>query len=127
MHAPFQGQITANLPSRSFDATLTFYEGLGFRLVWRSDGWMILEKAGMKVEFFPHSDLDPKASWFSACLRLPDVDALHDEWSKLDISTDAAAIPRLTAIADVTDILPRMFYLVDPDGSLWRVIEDKDI
>ncbi|MCK0139180.1 bleomycin resistance protein [Aliiroseovarius sp. F47248L] len=122
-----EGKITANLPSRNFDTTLAFYDGLGFRLAWRSEGWMIVEKVGMKVEFFPHPDLDPEESWFSACLRLPDVEPLHNEWSQQGISTDTTAIPRLTAITEPTDTAPRMFYLVDPDGSLWRVIEDKDI
>ncbi|MDE9450559.1 bleomycin resistance protein [Aliiroseovarius sp. Z3] len=127
MSARSQGSITANLPSRSFDATLAFYEGLGFRLAWRGDGWMILEMDGMSVEFFPHSELDPKESWFSACLRLSSIDALHDKWRQLDISTNPTGFPRLTAIADPTENAPRMFYLVDPDGSLWRVIEDKDV
>ena len=121
------GQITANLPSRDFDTTLEFYRGLGFRLIWRADSWMVLSKEGMHIEFFPHPDLNPRDSWFSACLRMPEIDALHGEWSLLGISTDSTAIPRLTAITDATAPVPRIFYLVDPDGSLWRVIEDKDI
>lgn len=127
MPAPSQGRITANLPSRSFDATQAFYEGLGFRPAWRGDRWMILEKDGMTVEFFPHPELDPKESWFSACLRLPNIDALRDEWSQLGLSNDATAFPRLTAITEATAAAPRMFCMVDPDGSLWRVIEDKEM
>ncbi|MCK8482499.1 bleomycin resistance protein [Aliiroseovarius sp. S2029] len=122
-----QARITANLPSRSFDATLTFYEGLGFQLVWRSDGWMILGFGTTRIEFFPHPELDPKSSWFSACLRLPDIGTLHKAWRRQGIAADAAAIPRLTDIAPATASAPRMFYMVDPDGSLWRIIEDKDI
>jgi catechol 2,3-dioxygenase-like lactoylglutathione lyase family enzyme len=54
------GRITANLPSRDFEATGRFYAMLGFRIDFRNDSWMILSRDGMSVEFFPHPDLDPK-------------------------------------------------------------------
>lgn len=64
---------TPNLPSRDFDATVAFYERLGFRLRFRDTGWMILEREGLVLEFLRHPELDPLTSWFSCCLRLDDL------------------------------------------------------
>ena len=115
------GKITANLPSRSFDETQGFYHALGFDTVYRGDAWMILQLDGMMVEFFPHPDLDPGASWFSSSLRLPDIDALHARWSEL--SHWRPPFPRLAAPEAPEGDAPRMFAMIDPDGSLWRVME----
>ncbi|MBK0327616.1 bleomycin resistance protein [Rhodobacteraceae bacterium F11138] len=114
--------ISANLPSRDFDATASFYARLGFVLSFRNDGWMILARGPDQVEFFPHPGLDPHTSWFSACLRVADIDALHRDWAGLGLSTEQQDIPRLTAPVTMPGA-PRMFALVDPDGSLWRVLE----
>ncbi len=117
------GKITANLPSRDLDATERFYAMLGFQTEFRNAGWMILSREGMTVEFFPHPDLDPGTSCFSACLRLPEIDSLHAEWrGATDLPDTRNAIPRLTDPFTLANA-PRMFALVDPDGSLWRVLE----
>ena len=119
------GQITANLPSRNFDATERFYATLGFQTDFRNDGWMILSRDGMTVEFFPHPDLDTGQSCFSACLRLPEIDGLHADWrATTGLTGSHDAIPRLTDPFKLADA-PRMFALVDPDGSLWRVLESE--
>lgn len=115
-------QITANLPSRDFDRTEAFYARLGFETAMKSDGWMILRRGESLVEFFLHGDLVPGESWFSACLRAADIDSLHREFSKAGLATDAHSIPRLTGFFQPPGA-PRMFALVDEDGSLWRVIE----
>ena len=120
------GQITANLPSRDFDATEAFYAQLGFEKDFRNDGWLILSRDGMLVEFFPHPDLDPKTSCFSTCLRLKDIDPLHVQWSTLGLPSDSSAMPRLTSPFTLPNA-PRMFALIDPDGSLWRVIEARTL
>ena len=67
--------ITANLPARDFCETAAFYERLGFEVEFRDEGWMILSRGPLEIEFFPHPGLDPAASWFSACVRVADVDA----------------------------------------------------
>lgn len=119
-----KGAITANLPSRDFDKTEAFYRRLGFETRFRNDGWMILCWRDQPVEFFPHPELDRRQSWFSACLRLPEIDKLHEEWSKLGLPNDKTSIPRLTAPFELGGDVPRMFALIDPDGSLWRVLEE---
>ncbi len=118
--------ITANLPARDFDKTEAFYTRLGFETRFRNEGWMIMGFGDTQVEFFPHPEVDPKASWFSACLRSQDIEALHARFSKAGLPTDRHATPRLTEIFKL-DNAPRMFALVDEDGSLWRVLDETDL
>lgn len=117
------GQITANLPSRDFDTTESFYHKLGFVTAYRGDSWMILSRNGMWVEFFPHPELKPRESWFSACIRLPRIDALHSEWAALGLWAASDGFPNLGDPMELGGDVPRMFTLGDPDGSLWRVLE----
>jgi catechol 2,3-dioxygenase-like lactoylglutathione lyase family enzyme len=114
---------TPNLPSRDFSVTAAFWARLGFAEDWRDDGWMILSRGRMEVEFFPHPGLDPRQSWFSACLRVDDLDGLYREWQGLGLSGDPQAIPRLGPVTHDPPV-PRMFALIDPDGSLIRVLEN---
>ena len=118
-------RITANLPARDLGATEAFYARLGFATSFRDDGWMILDRGEMELEFFPHPELDPAASWFSACIRVDDPDALHSEWSRIGLPADTTSIPRLTGFFRPGSA-PRMFALIDPDGSLLRVIDNRD-
>lgn len=109
--------ITANLPARDFDETARFYERLGFEVEFRDETWMILSRGPLDLEFFPHPELDPRESWFSACVRVADVDALHAAWSAAQLPDHG--IPRLTAPKDEPWGF-RMFALIDPNGSLLR-------
>ena len=118
-------RITANLPSRDFAATEAFYARLGFRTGFRDEGWMILQRGPLMLEFFPHPTVDPLSSWFSACIRVDDVASLLAEWQQLGLSADDHATPRLTAMFKPGNA-PRMFALVDEDGSLLRVIDNLD-
>lgn len=115
---------TPNLPSRDFSATARFWGILGFDEDHRDDDWMILCRGTMTVEFFPHPALEPAESWFSACLRVDDLDALWGEFRALGLPEDEKSIPRLTAIMHNPPV-PRMFALIDPDGSLIRVLENE--
>lgn len=117
-------RITANLPSRDFGVTAEFYGRLGFAVGYRDDGWMILTRGPLVLEFFHHPEVDPRASWFSACIRVGDPDALLDEWQGLGLPSDRTGIPRLTGFFK-PGAAPRMFALVDPDGSLLRVIDNR--
>ena len=92
-------QATPNLPSRDFGVTAEFWGRLGFVEVYRDDGWMILERGTMVVEFFPHPTIKPGESWFSACLRVDDLESLHREWLALGLPDDPTGIPRLTGIS----------------------------
>ncbi|NUV04499.1 hypothetical protein MS6194_04023 [Escherichia coli] len=73
---PWADHVTPNLPSRDFDVTEAFYAKLGFATSWKDRGWMILQRGGLQLEFFPYPDLDPATSSFGCCLRLDDLDAM---------------------------------------------------
>ena len=117
-------RATANLPSRDFDATIAFYGALGFTVGFHDSGWLILNRGALELEFFPHSDLDKRTSWFSACIRVDDLDGLLATWREAGLSRDARSVPRLTDAVKMADV-PRMFALVDDDGSLLRVLENE--
>ncbi len=118
-------RICANLPSRDFDATEAFYARLGFSTRFRNPAWMILARGPLELEFFPHPGLAPIENWFSASLRFEDIEALLAEWRSLGLPSDAKAIPRLTGFFTPSDG-PKMFALVDPDGSLLRCMGTRD-
>jgi len=113
---------TPNLPSRDFDATSRFYGSLGFAETWRDEGWMILRRGGLVLEFFRHPGLDPAGSAFGCCLRLDDVDAFFAAVLAAGVPEAAAGWPRAHR--------PRreawggtVGALVDPDGTLLRLVQ----
>ncbi|HWQ85114.1 bleomycin resistance protein [Brevundimonas sp.] len=114
---------TPNLPSRDFEQTARFYGKLGFEQGWRDGGWMILRRGDLMLEFFPYPDLDPGASSFSACLRLDDVDAFHAVCKAASVPERSGGFPRLQAPALEHSGL-RIGYLLDPDGSLLRLVQN---
>ena len=112
-------RVTANLPARSFDETAAFYAALGFRVTHRDESWMILSRDALEIEFFPHPELNPAESWFSACVRVADLDGLHRAWDAAGLP--GQGIPRLTE-PRLEPFGLRMFALVDPNGSLLRCL-----
>jgi catechol 2,3-dioxygenase-like lactoylglutathione lyase family enzyme len=112
---------TPNLPSRDFDATSAFYAALGFEKGWRDEGWMILERGGLTLEFFPHPDLDPSQSWFSCCLRLDDLPAFYRACLDAGLPESPHGHPRLHPPREETSGLT-VAALIDLDGSLVRLI-----
>lgn len=115
-------RATPNLPSRDFDATERFYGSLGFTRAWRDPDWLILERGTVTLEFFQHAELDPSASWFSACLRLDDVDAFHAVCREAGVPESTQGQPRVHAPVDRP--WGRMGALIDEDGSLLRLIRN---
>jgi catechol 2,3-dioxygenase-like lactoylglutathione lyase family enzyme len=116
-------RATPNLPSRDFTATAAFYEALGFEEGWRDNGWMILERGNLTLEFFPHPKLKPRTNWFSCCLRLDDLDAFYAVCVAAGINEACRGLPRLHPPA-VEDSGLRIGALVDPDGTLIRLIQN---
>ena len=119
-------RVTANLPSRDLDATAAFYGALGFSVGFKDDGWMILARGPLVIEVFPMPKLDPKASWFSACIRVDDLDRLYTDFQAAGLPTGDHFIPRLTPPQTEPSGL-RMFALVDIDGSLIRCIDNGSV
>ncbi len=114
---------TPNLPSRDFAATVAFYAALGFGVDYRDTGWMILSRGPLIFEFFVHPRLVASKSWFSACIRVDDLDSLYAAFQRAGLSANPRDIPRLTPPKTLPGV-PRMFALIDRDGSLIRCLEN---
>ena len=63
---------TPNLPSRDFDATITFYSALRFAVVYRDSDWLILSRGTLILESkdWHAMDLHHKAKGHPKSLRL---------------------------------------------------------
>lgn len=57
---------TPNLPSRDLGRTAAFYGRLGFDVGFKDEGWMILSRGSLQIEFFPFK-IDPRRSIASCC------------------------------------------------------------
>ena len=78
-----------NLPSRDLGATAEFYGGFGFRELHRDDGWLVLRRGDLQLEFFRKDDLEPHGQDFACCLRVADLQGLYD-------AVRAAGVPQAT-------------------------------
>lgn len=116
-------RATVNLPSRAFEATSRFYATLGFVEDWRDDGWMILKRGDLTLEFFPHPSLDPSTSCFSCCLRVDDLDGFFAVCKAAGLPEQCWGMPRLHPPA-LEDSGLRIGALIDPDGTLLRLIQN---
>jgi catechol 2,3-dioxygenase-like lactoylglutathione lyase family enzyme len=119
---PMPDQATPNLPSRDLRATSRFYAGLGFREAFRDQGWLIVRRGPLQIEFFPHAGLDPYTNIASCCLRVADARTLHAAFAAADFPRPAGGIPRITPPVDRPWGF-REFAVVDPDGNLLRCLE----
>jgi hypothetical protein len=116
-------RVTANLPAKEMNATAAFYRKLGFGVDFQDEGWMILSRGPLEIEFFPDPELDPRSSAFSACVRVGDVDHLYTEWLRADLPSQG--IPRLDGPPGMNTWPLRGFALVDLNGSLLRCLEER--
>jgi hypothetical protein len=116
-------RATPNLPSRDFEVTSSFYRSLGFTEAWRDEGWMILKRGEVVLEFFAHPALDPSESWFSCCLRVDDLDEFYGLCRKAGIAERSSGHPRLHP-PRLEEWGGRMGALIDPDGTLLRLIQN---
>ena len=114
---------TPNLPSRDLDATTAFYGGLGFHQRYRDPGWLILERGGLVLEFYPDPGVDPASTAASCCLRLDDVDAFHAACVGAGVPESHLGWPRVQP-PRVEDSGMRIGALVDPDGTLLRLVQN---
>ncbi|PKH42217.1 Predicted lactoylglutathione lyase [Nocardioides alpinus] len=116
---------TPNLPSRDFDTTVQFYAALGFDATYRDTGWLILQRGGLMLEFYPDPSVDPATTSAGSCMRVDDVDALYDVCVAAGIPVTHLGWPRLHP-PQVEGSGMRIGALIDPDGSLLRLVQNPD-
>lgn len=114
---------TPNLPAIDFEVTSCFYQSLGFVEGWRDGGWMILRRGGLLLEFFPYADLHPGESSFGCCLRLDDLDSFISSAIAAGVPEQRLGWPRISQpVVEASGL--RIGYMIDPNGSLLRLIQN---
>jgi catechol 2,3-dioxygenase-like lactoylglutathione lyase family enzyme len=114
-------RATPCLPSRDLTVTSQFYGRLGFRVTFHDDGWLILERGPIQLEFFPRTDLDPRRNIASCCIRVSDGNALHEAFRSANLPTSSRETPRISLPVDQPWGL-KEFAVVDPDGNVLRCL-----
>jgi catechol 2,3-dioxygenase-like lactoylglutathione lyase family enzyme len=112
-----------NLPSRDFDDTIAFYGGFGFEVDHRDDGWLILHRGDLVLEFFLFPEHVPATSSFMCSIRVDDVDSLYRQIAGTGVVEKTVGFPRLHPVAMQT-WGQRVGFLVDPEGSQLHLIEN---
>jgi len=112
------------MPSSSVDDTESFYSSFGFERPFRDEGWLILTRGTVQLEFFPAPDVDPLSSGAICCLRVADVDELYNAIRRSGAPEKRAGMPRLHPARHQTWGL-RAGFLVDPDGTQLTLIEQR--
>jgi catechol 2,3-dioxygenase-like lactoylglutathione lyase family enzyme len=115
---------TPNLPSRDFEKTYQFYAALGFSVSWRSEGWMVLKRGTITLEFFPFPELDPSMSSFGCCLRLDDLDEFYGTCKGAGLPEGNQGFPRLHP-PRIEPWGGRVGFLNDLDGTVLRLIQNQ--
>jgi catechol 2,3-dioxygenase-like lactoylglutathione lyase family enzyme len=114
---------TPNLPSRDYEKTIAFYSGLGFETRWHDEGWLILNRGELCLEFFRYPDLDPAQSSFSCCLRLDSLTEFYSDCVIAGIPESNIGWPRIHP-PKVEHSGMTIGYLVDLDGTLLRLVQN---
>lgn len=112
-----------NLPSRDLDATIAFYGGFGFEPTYRDDGWLILRRGDLLLEFFLHPGVAPEASSFMCSIRVDDVDALYRQIRASGVIESSVGAPRLHPVT-VQPWGQRAAFLIDPAGTQLHLIQN---
>ena len=115
------------LSARDLVETRAFYEALGFHTTgWWPEfgGYASLVRGDLTMHFFAYEDLLPSENYAQCYWRVKDVNALHAEYATLGLPS--SGIPRL----DLVENKPwgmREFAIVDPNGNLVRVGQQKAV
>ena len=111
------------LPSRDLGETFAFLERLGFENAaahWSEWNYLIVRRGGIELHYFAHPEIDPFTTDAMCYLRVPDADALYDEWSEIGVESDPSTGSRLMP-PETTEYRMREFALVDKSGNLYRI------
>ena len=106
------------LPSRSLERTLAFYQRLGFEGEIVAPTYAIVSRGSLELHFFLHPTLIPAESSFGCYFRVQDVEAIFEAFSALGLPD--SGMPRITPLRDQPWGL-REFALIDEEDSLIRI------
>jgi catechol 2,3-dioxygenase-like lactoylglutathione lyase family enzyme len=111
------------MPSKDLDATLSFYERLGFENAGSAPSewnYLIIRRGGVQLHFYGDPEVEPLTTSSSCYVFTDDADALYAAWNAIGVPSDPTTGSRLQGPVD-TDYGMREFALVDPSGNLVRV------
>lgn len=114
---------TPNLPASDFDVTASFYGRMGFTVHYRDEGWLILRRGDVQLEFFPAPDLDPLSSAVMCCLRVDDLDGWYALLGDAGVPEAASGFPRRHP-PQVEAWGGRVAFLIDPDGTQLTLVQN---
>lgn len=114
-----------SLPSRDLMKTATFCSGFGFNELHRDDCWLVLRRGELQVEFFRKDDHEPRGHDFGCCLRVADLLSLFAAVIAAGVPEMRYGLPSVRPIA-TQPWGQRMSTLLDPGGTLIRMIADDD-
>jgi catechol 2,3-dioxygenase-like lactoylglutathione lyase family enzyme len=112
------------MPSKDLDATLAFYERLGFENAGASPSewnYLIIRRGSVQLHFYGDPNVDPLTTSSGCYVFTDDADALYEAWNAIGIPTDPTTGSRLHGPAADTEYGMREFALVDPSGNLLGV------
>lgn len=127
------GEITIPiLPCSSIDEALAFYVALGFEITYRQtrpNTYACVKYGDIDLHFFTMKGYEPKNSYSTCVVLVPDLAALHQAFSnglrehygKLPV----AGIPRISKLNNSNADKQLRFNLIDPGGN-WVRFAQKD-
>ncbi|MBX7243608.1 MAG: VOC family protein [Bacteroidia bacterium] len=105
--------ICPKLPSRNMERTRDYYvNSVGFEISADYSNYLILEKEGVEIHFFPFPELDPKQNYGQVYIRTNAIEAFYQ--SLIDIHTPIHPNGNL----EEKPWGQKEFSLLDPDGNL---------
>jgi catechol 2,3-dioxygenase-like lactoylglutathione lyase family enzyme len=121
------------LPCTSIDATIAFYEALGFAVSYRQERpntYAALVRGDIELQFFVLKALAPEANYSTCYVLVDDVDALYAAFSdglrEALGKVPGRGYPRIGPLRDMTYGV-RQFVVVDPAGNHVRIGQPIDV
>jgi len=79
------------MPANDLNATLSFYEHLGFENAGSAPSewnYLIIRRGSVQLHFYGDPQVDPLTTSSSCYVFTDDADALYDAWNSVGITTD---------------------------------------
>jgi hypothetical protein len=128
MNNPIREYTIPLLPCNSIQATLAFYQALGFEVSYQQQKpnvYAAIKLRDIELHFFVIKALKPASNFSSCYIVAQDVDTMYESfttgirnvWGKLPVK----GIPRINPLKDMPFYGVRQFIVVDPTGNYIRV------